>query len=145
MELDKELVNRVKTLKFNYTDSPQPGLLIAIPNDNPDVDYDVEFSTSEFTSLCPLNVSQPDYATIGIVYVPDKLRVELKSLKFYLASFRMVPIFHEQVPCTILNDLYAAIQPKWMRVTGDFTIRGGIHTQVVATTGEGNGSNALSA
>lgn len=133
--IDKVIADRIKNLKLVYTDKPQPDLLVALPNQNLDVDHEVDIETSEFTSLCPLNLSQPDYATIRIVYVPDKLVVELKSLKFYLASFRSVPIFHEQIPCGILAALEGLLSPKWIQVTGEFTIRGGIKTTVVATSG----------
>jgi 7-cyano-7-deazaguanine reductase len=136
--LDKVIADRVRNLKFTYTDKPQPDLLIALPNENLGIDHEVFIETSEFTSLCPLNLSQPDYAQIHIVYVPDELVVELKSLKFYLASFRQVPIFHEQVPCGILAALHGLLKPKWMQVTGNFTIRGGIKTTVVATSGRAN-------
>lgn len=134
--LDKVIADRVKTLKLVYTDKPQPDLLIALPNDNLNIDFEVSIETPEFTSLCPLNLSQPDYATIRIVYVPDEKVVELKSLKFYLASFRNVPIFHEQIPCGILVALDNLLRPKWLLVTGEFTIRGGIKTTVVATSGK---------
>lgn len=75
---------------------------------------------------------QPDFATISIDYVPDRLCVELKSLKLYLWSFRDQGAFHEAVTNQILDDLVAAVSPLSMEVTGDFTVRGGIHTVVTA-------------
>ena len=132
MVIDPELVHKVKELKLEFKDRPQPELLIRIPNTNRDVNFYVETVTSEFTSLCPLNLYQPDYATIAIKYRPDKWLVELKSLKFYATSFRMCPVFHEEVPAMILRDLINLLQPREMEVTGYFTIRGGIKTTVKA-------------
>ena len=106
--------------------------LIAIPNPHPDRDYDVEFSTAEFTCVCPMT-GQPDFATIKISFVPDQHLVELKSLKLYLWSFRNEGHFHEDVTNIILNDLVRAIRPRRMTVTGEFNIRGGIGTTVRAT------------
>ena len=132
MVLDPELVRKVKELKLEFRDRPQPELLVRIPNTNRDINFYVETVTSEFTSLCPLNLYQPDYATITIKYRPDKWLVELKSLKFYTTSFRMCPVFHEEVPAVILRDLINLLQPREMEVTGYFTIRGGIKTTVKA-------------
>ena len=132
MNLDPELVHKVKELKLEFKDKPQAELLIRIPNTNHDINFEVETVTSEFTSLCPLNLYQPDYATISIKYKPDAWLVELKSLKFYTTSFRMCPIFHEEVPATILRDLVNLLQPKQIEITGYFTIRGGIKTTVRA-------------
>lgn len=130
--LDKELVSKVKGLTLNFKDVQQPELLIKIPNKDKDVSYKVDVVTYEFTSLCPLNITQPDYATLQISYEPKDWLVELKSLKFYLVSYRMVPIFHEQVPATILKDLVDLLKPASLHVTGIFTTRGGIDTTVTA-------------
>lgn len=99
------------------------------PNPNQDRDYQINFDCPEFTCLCPVT-GQPDFATIRINYVPDKLCVELKSLKLYLWSFRNEGAFHEKVTNQILDDLVKAISPKEMTVEGDFMVRGGIHTVV---------------
>ncbi len=101
--------------------------------ENPSVDrnYHIRFECPEFTCLCPMT-GQPDFATFRIDYVPDKLCVELKSLKFYLWSFRDEGHFHEAVTNRILDDLVAAVSPRHMVVTGDFWIRGGITTVVEA-------------
>jgi len=106
--------------------------LVAMPNPHPDRDYDVEFSTDEFTCVCPMT-AQPDFATIEINFVPDQQLVELKSLKLYLWSFRDRGIFHEDVTNVILNDLVEAIRPRRMIVVGEFNIRGGIGTLVRAS------------
>jgi 7-cyano-7-deazaguanine reductase len=86
----------------------------------------------EFTCVCP-RTGQPDFATIKIKYVPDKLCIELKALKLYLWSFRDQGTFHEAVVNKILDDLVAACRPRKMTVVGDFNIRGGIHTTVTAS------------
>lgn len=86
----------------------------------------------EFTCVCP-RTGQPDFATIKIRYVPDKLCIELKALKLYLWSFRDRGTFHEAVVNKILDDLVAACRPRKMTVVGDFNIRGGIHTTVTAS------------
>lgn len=99
------------------------------PNPHPERDYSIRFSCPEFTCVCP-KTGQPDFAEIRIRYIPDKLCVELKSLKLYLWSFRDEGHFHEAVTNAILDDLVAAIAPRWIVVEGDFKVRGGIHTVV---------------
>jgi 7-cyano-7-deazaguanine reductase len=94
-------------------------------------DYEIRFDCPEFTCLCPMT-GQPDFATIRISYVPGKLCVELKSLKLYLWSFRDKGAFHEAVTNRILDELVSALKPRRCEVVGDFLIRGGIHTVVVA-------------
>ena len=106
--------------------------LQTFPNRKRERDYEIRFSCSEFTCVCPMT-GQPDFAEIRISYTPDELCVELKSLKFYLWSFREEGAFHEAVTNQILDDLVAAINPRKMQVTGVFNIRGGIHTVVDAT------------
>src|SRR5215831_9652436 len=101
------------------------------PNPAPDRDYTIAFDAPEFTCLCP-RTGQPDFATIRIRYVPAKACVELKSLKLYLWSFRDEGHFHEAVTNVILDDLVRAVRPRTMEVTGDFLVRGGIHTVVTA-------------
>jgi 7-cyano-7-deazaguanine reductase len=102
------------------------------PNPAPERDYQIEFECPEFTCLCP-KTGQPDFATIRIEYVPDALCVELKSLKQYLWSYRQEGHFHEAVTNLILDDLVALLAPRHMTVEGDFWVRGGIHTTVVAS------------
>lgn len=106
--------------------------LETIPNPKPERDYEIEISTNEFTCVCP-KTGQPDFATITIRYVPDRLCVELKSLKLYLWSYRNEGHFHEAVTNLILDDLVAALQPRRMTVVADFNIRGGLHTVVTAS------------
>jgi 7-cyano-7-deazaguanine reductase len=100
-------------------------------NPNPKRDFHIHMEIPEFTCLCP-KTGQPDFATIYLDYIPDQLCVELKSLKLYIWSFRDEGCFHEAVTNQILDDLVAATNPKFMRVTAKFFVRGGIFTNVVA-------------
>jgi 7-cyano-7-deazaguanine reductase len=109
--------------------------LVAVPNPHPDRDYEVSMAVPEFTCVCPMT-GQPDFATIRIRYVPDQSLVELKSLKLYMWSFRDEGAFHEDVTNRILNDLVAAIRPRWAEVVGDFNVRGGIKTDVRTAYGK---------
>ena len=100
-------------------------------NPNPGRDYEIRVECPEFTCLCP-KTGQPDFALITIRYVPDRVCVELKSLKLYLWSFRDQGHFHEAVTNRILDDLVEAVAPRRMRIEADFNVRGGIRTVVVA-------------
>lgn len=101
--------------------------------DNPQIDRDftIRIDTPEFTCLCPLT-GQPDFASIKIEYIADKLCLELKALKLYFWSYRNEGAFHEAVTNQMLNDMVAAIAPRFMRVSADFNVRGGVYTQVIA-------------
>jgi 7-cyano-7-deazaguanine reductase len=103
--------------------------LEAWPNSYPDRDYVTHFEIPEFTCLCPRS-GFPDFATIIIDYVPDKSVVELKSLKLYINVYRNKQISHEASANAILDDLVALLSPRWMRVVGDFTVRGNIKTVI---------------
>lgn len=105
--------------------------LETFPNPKPERDYTIHFECPEFTCVCPVT-GQPDFATIRVEYVPDRRCVELKSWKLYLWSYRNQGAFHEAVTNQILDDLVAAVRPRRARVEGDFLVRGGIHTTVVA-------------
>ena len=124
---------------------PSPELLETFPNPYADRDYEIFMTCPEFTSLCPLGGIEsdadelallkggaPDFATISITYIPAKVCVELKSLKFYLWSFRNDGIFYERVVNRILDDLVKAVKPKHMSVVGDFNVRGGIKSVITA-------------
>ncbi len=104
--------------------------LDSFENNNPERDYTIRISIPEFTCLCPMT-GQPDFASFTIEYVPDALCVELKSLKLYMWSFREEGAFHEAVTNQILDDLVKATQPRFMRLTGKFNVRGGIYTDVI--------------
>ncbi len=92
-------------------------------------DIDITISQPEFTSVCPMT-GLPDFGTINIRYTPDNFIVELKSLKYYLLQFRNVGMFYEHVSNRILDDLVQVLKPKRMEVTGQFTSRGGLTTNV---------------
>ena len=100
-------------------------------NPNPDRDYSIRVRIPEFTCLCP-KTGQPDFATLYLDYVPDKRCIELKSLKLYIWSYRDQGAFHEAVTNRILDDLAEACAPRFMRVTAEFNVRGGLYTNVVA-------------
>ena len=101
-------------------DNPQPGR-----------DYTIRIRIPEFTCLCP-KTGQPDFATLHLEYIPEEKCVELKALKMYIWSYRDEGAFHEAVTNQILDDLVAATQPRFMRLTAEFNVRGGIYTTVVA-------------
>ncbi|HMM56803.1 MAG: NADPH-dependent 7-cyano-7-deazaguanine reductase QueF [Proteobacteria bacterium] len=100
-------------------------------NPEPGRDYTIRMRIPEFTCLCP-KTGQPDFATLHLEYVPDKTCVELKSLKLYVWSFRNEGAFHEAVTNRILGDLVRATKPRFMRLSAEFGVRGGIYTTVVA-------------
>ena len=127
---------------------PRPELLETFANPYANRDNEIQMDCDEFTSLCPvggvesdasdldlLKGGAPDFGTIRISYVPGDLCLELKSLKFYLWSFRNEGIFYERAVNRILDDLVAASKPKWMKVVGDFNVRGGIKSVITATHG----------
>ena len=100
-------------------------------NPAPERDYVIRFDVPEFTCLCPLT-GQPDFAHFDIQIVPDQQCVELKSLKLYFWSFRNEGAFHEKVTNSVLADIVAAIDPRFVRVSADWFVRGGIGTHVTA-------------
>jgi len=99
-------------------------------NPSPDRDYTIRMQIPEFTCLCP-RTGQPDFATLELEYVPERLCVELKSLKLYIWSFRDRGAFHEAVTNEIADQLVAATQPRFLRLAARFNVRGGIRTSVV--------------
>jgi 7-cyano-7-deazaguanine reductase len=111
---------------------PDHAALESFVNPRPEREYEIRFDCPEFTCLCP-RTGQPDFAVIKIRYVPDRLCVELKSLKLYLWAFRGEGHFHEAVTNRILDDLVRLLAPRRMTVEGDFNVRGGIHTTVTAS------------
>ncbi len=100
-------------------------------NQYPGRRYRIAISCPEFTTVCP-KTGNPDFGTIRIEYIPDKKCIELKALKFYLFKYRNEGIFYEKVTNKILDDLVEACEPLWMKVEGDFNVRGGISTVVTA-------------
>ena len=128
---------------------PKPELLETFANPYADRDYEIHMDCNEFTSLCPLGGIEsdaeelallkggaPDFGIIRITYNPGDVCVELKSLKLYLWSFRNDGIFYERAVNRIIDDLVAAVKPKWMKVVGDFNLRGGIKSVITVETGK---------
>jgi 7-cyano-7-deazaguanine reductase len=105
--------------------------LETFPNPAPERDYRIHMEIPEFTCVCPMT-GQPDFATLTLDYVADKLCVELKSLKLYIWSYRDEGAFHEAVTNKILDDLVRALDPRYMKLEAKFNVRGGITTTVVA-------------
>lgn len=101
-------------------------------NPNTERDYTIRMRMPEFTCVCP-KTGQPDFAEFHLEYVPNKKCIELKSLKLYMVSYREEGHFHEDVTNRILDDLVNACDPKYMKLTGIFNVRGGIYTDVIAT------------
>lgn len=110
-------------------------LLEVFDNSFPKRNYLITHTANEFTSVCP-KTGQPDFGTITISYIADKKCIELKSLKFYLQSFRNEGIFYENIINRILEDLVKVCKPKWMEVKGVFFVRGGINSEVTAVHGK---------
>ncbi len=106
-------------------------ILEAIPFDYPGSDTEVVYETDEFTSVCPWS-GLPDFGTVTITYLPDKKLVELKSLKYYLSSYRNVGILQEHAVNRILKDLVKLIKPQWLTVEAEYKERGGIWTRATA-------------
>ena len=116
---------------FSYIRRMSSSTIETFPNPRPERDYEIAIRCPEFTSLCP-KTGLPDFGEIRITYVPEARCIELKSLKYYMIEFRNRGIFYEHVTNQILDDLVAAIHPRRMTVTGDFSVRGGIKTTVTA-------------
>ncbi len=112
------------------TTSPAPELLSTFRNPSASREYTIRIRIPEFTCLCP-KTGQPDFATLLVEYIPDQRCVELKSLKQYIWSFRNHGTFHEAVANQILTDLIRCAEPRFMRLTARFNVRGGIYTTVV--------------
>ena len=125
---DLTLLKRSQT---RIPESPDKARLESFPNKYPTRDYSIEFDCPEFTSLCPVT-GQPDFAKIRILYIPDVICLESKSLKLYLGSFRTIGMFHEEITNRILDDLVSECEPRWARVVGTMNPRGGIAITVTA-------------
>lgn len=125
-----ELGSKVTKYKLDYA----PEVLQSFSNKHVENDYFIKFNIPEFTSLCPIT-GQPDFATIYISYIPDKLCVESKSLKLYMFSFRNHGDFHEDVVNIIMKDLIKKLDPRYIEVWGKFTPRGGISIDPYANYG----------
>lgn len=116
--------------EYRY-DHPEASMLEVFANQHPDQTWVVGLDCHEFTSLCPMT-GQPDFGRIHIHYVPAGLCVESKSLKLYLGAYRNHGAFHEDCVNRIAHDIESVIQPRWLRVFGDFNVRGGIAIRPLA-------------
>ena len=125
----------MKKFKPVKTDSAKTLLLEAFNNSFPQRNYLIIHRANEFTSVCP-KTGQPDFGVITISYVANKKCVELKSLKYYLQSFRNEGIFYENVTNRILDDLVGLLKPKWMEIKGEFSVRGGVNSTIIARHGK---------
>lgn len=123
--------------KFNpvKTDPNKTGILEVFENSFTRRNYLIVHRANEFTSVCP-KTGQPDFGVITISYIAAKKCVELKSLKYYLQSFRNEGIFYENVTNRILEDLVGLLKPKWLEVKGEFSVRGGLNSTIIARHGK---------
>ena len=129
----KSVVDAVASQRQKPVDPPSvpTKALQVFPNPAPQRDYVIQFQIPEFTCHCPLT-GQPDFAHFTIDMVADKLCVELKSLKMYIWSFRDEGAFHEKVTNDIIDDIVRLTDPRFIRITAKWYVRGGIYTNVVA-------------
>lgn len=104
--------------------------LETFPNPRPGRRYTIRHTNAEFTSVCPIT-GLPDFGTITLEYIPNEVCIELKALKYYYFDFRQRGIFYEDVTNKILDDLVAVCDPLWIRVTSEWKVRGGIHSEIV--------------
>jgi 7-cyano-7-deazaguanine reductase len=126
------IMNKIKPIETNKDKIKH---LETFSNSFPKRNYLIVHRTDEFTSVCP-KTGQPDFGKITISYIADKKCIELKSLKFYLQSFRSEGIFYENVTNRVLEDLVKTLKPKWLEVKGEFSTRGGIQSTIIATHGK---------
>ncbi len=130
--MKKEFIKNIKKLSPVF-DKVSSELLVPIEYDYKGKDITIEIETQEFSCICPWS-KLPDFAILRIKYIPDKLCVELKSLKYYIQSFRNVGIVHENVVNRIFEDLYNLLEPKWLYIELEFNLRGGLKTTVKRQT-----------
>jgi 7-cyano-7-deazaguanine reductase len=119
------------------SDPKKVRLLETFQNSFPGRNYLIIHRANEFTSICP-KTGNPDFGIITISYIAKNKCIELKSLKFYLQSYRNEGIFYENAINTILEDLVSVTKPKWMEVKGEFSVRGGLNSTVIASYGKKN-------
>ena len=129
VSLDEQYLGLDRRLPAKDEDSLEPSCLLAFDYDYPEQSQEIAIDTDEFTALCPWT-GLPDYGTLTLTYVPGRLCIELKSLKYYLLSYRDVGIVQEHAAARILKDLVGLCSPRWMKVALDYKVRGGIHTAV---------------
>lgn len=123
-----------KTFEFVGEEAITPEALETFPYEHPDLDALVELDSDEWNCVCPFS-GLPDFGAVTIRYIPSDRCIELKSLKYYLTSFRQVGIYQEHAAGRLLKDLSGCCDPKWMEVVLEYRVRGGIHTVVTVETG----------
>ena len=123
-----------KEFPFKGVEALTPEVLETFPYEYPEREALVEVETDEWSCVCPFS-GLPDYGTLEVSYVPSDVCIELKSLKYYLTSFRSVGIYQEHAANRVLEDLVACCAPRWMEVELDYRLRGGIHTVVTVSHG----------
>jgi 7-cyano-7-deazaguanine reductase len=128
-ELKEQYTSLDKEIKWKGEEAVDAACLLAFEYEYPDQPAEVKIDTDEFTAVCPWT-GLPDYGVLTILYIPSDTVIELKSLKYYLLSYRDVGIVQEHAANRILNDLVALCRPRRMKVTLDYKVRGGIHTVV---------------
>ncbi len=126
-----------RNYRFDGVEAITPDVLETFPYEYVGRDALVEIFTDEFSAVCPFS-GLPDFATLTVRYLPSSSCIELKSLKYYLTSYRNVGIYQEHAVNRILDDLVACCAPQWMEVVLDYRLRGGIHTVVTVSHGEVN-------
>jgi len=120
---------------FDGEESVTPNVLETFPYEYPSRDALVEIDSDEWSCVCPFS-GLPDFGTLTVSYVPSDACIELKSLKYYLTSFRNVGIYQEHAANRVLEDLVACCEPRWMEIELDYRLRGGLHTVVTVAHGE---------
>jgi 7-cyano-7-deazaguanine reductase len=124
-----------RSFSFDGVDAITPGVLEVFPYEYAGRNALVEISTDEFSAVCPFS-GLPDFGTLTVSYLPSDTCIELKSLKYYLTSFRNVGIYQEHAANRILDDLVTCCDPPWMEIVLDYRLRGGIHTVVTVEHGQ---------
>jgi 7-cyano-7-deazaguanine reductase len=124
-----------RSFEFEGVEALTPEVLEIFPYEYSGRDAIVEISTDEFSAVCPFS-GLPDFGTLTVRYLPEKVCVELKSLKYYLVSYRNVGIYQEHAANRLLDDLMHCVKPKWMEIVLDYRLRGGIHTVVTVSAGK---------
>ena len=123
-----------RTYRFDGPEKVTPAVLELFPYEYPGREAVVEIVTDEWNCVCPFS-GLPDFGTLTVRYVPSDVCLELKSLKYYLTSYRTVGIYQEHAANRLLDDLVACCEPKWMELSLDYRLRGGIHTVVTVSHG----------
>lgn len=124
-----------RNYRFDGVEAITPDVLETFPYEYAGRNAVVDISTDEFSAVCPFS-GLPDFATLTVHYLPSRECIELKSLKYYLTSYRNVGIYQEHAVNRILDDLVACCAPQWMEVVLDYRLRGGIHTVVTVSHGD---------